>query len=195
MLDFTLFNYRMIPTFVRGEAISMIDLTFVSSGWPKVTTEWDVSEIYTQSDHGAITWQAPRQQEYQNQKLQSQKNKFTGWKASALDIDTMRVSIEGSCAEGLTLEEKVDDVIRKVANACDAAMPRKGKGNPHTPVYWWNDKIAQIRAECHKTRKLSQRAKGKPTFPELEEKFKLTQSKYIKAIKRSKSNVGPSYWR
>ena len=98
----------------------------------------------------------------------------------------MRVSIEGSCAEGLTAEEKVKDVMRKVANACDADMPRKGKGNPDTPVYWWNHKIAQIRAECHKTRRLSQRTKGKPIFAELEEKFKLPRSKLIKAIKRSK---------
>ena len=53
----------------------------------------------------------------------------------------MRVSIEGSCAEGLTAEEKVEDVMQEVANACDAVMPRKGKGNPHTTVYWWSDKI------------------------------------------------------
>ena len=76
--------------------------------------------------------------------------------------------------------------MRKVANACDVAMPREGKGKPHTPVYWWNDKIVQIRAECHKTRRLSQRTKGKPTFPELEEKFKLSRSKLINAIKHNK---------
>ena len=182
----TLLNYGMIPTFIRGEASSMINLTFVSSGLAKSINCWEVSEIYTQSDHRAITWQAPRQQGNQNRITQSQKNNFTGWKASALDIDAMRVSIEGSCAEGLTAEEKVENVMRKMANACDGAMPRNGKGNTHTSFYWWNDKIAQIRAECHKTRRLSQRAKGKPTFLELEEKFKLTRSKLTKAIKRSK---------
>ena len=36
------------------------------------------------------------------------------------------------------------------------------------------------------TRRLSQRAKGKPTFPELEETFKLARSKLTKAIKHSK---------
>ena len=97
----------------------------------------------------------------------------------------MRVSIEGSCAEGLTAKEKVVDVMRKLANACDAAMPRKGKRKP-AHVYWWNDKITQIRAECHKTRRLSQRANGKPTFSELEKKFKLTRSKLTKVIKHSK---------
>ena len=92
---------------------------------------------------------------------------------SAFDTCAMRVSIEGSYAEGLTAEEKVEDVIQKMENAYDAAMPRKG--NAHTLVYWWSDKIAQLRVECYKTRRLSQRAKGKPTFPELEETFRLAR--------------------
>ena len=46
----------MIPTFVRAEGSSMIDLTFVSSGLVKGNNYWKVSEIYTQSDHRAITW-------------------------------------------------------------------------------------------------------------------------------------------
>ena len=66
LLDLTLLNYGMIPTFVRGEASSMIHLRFVSSGLAKGNNCWDVSEIYTQSDHRAITWQAPRQQGHQN---------------------------------------------------------------------------------------------------------------------------------
>ena len=39
--------------------------------------------------------------------------------AIAGDFIAMRVSIEESCAEGLTAEEKVEDDMRKVANACD----------------------------------------------------------------------------
>ena len=76
--------------------------------------------------------------------------------------------------------------MQKVENACDPAMPRKGKGNPHTPVHWWSDKIKQLHAECHMTRRLSQRAKGKSTFPELEEPFKLARSTLIKVVKSSK---------
>ena len=71
------------------------------------------------------------------------------------------------------------DVMQNVANACDAAMPRKG--NPHTPVHWWSDKILQLRADWRKIRRLSQWAKGKPTFPALEKTFKLARSKLTKA--------------
>ena len=79
--------------------------------------------------------------------------------------------------------------MRKVTRPCDAAMPRKGNGNPHKPVYWWRDRIGQLRAKCHKARKLSQRARRKPTFPELEEKFKLVRSKLTKVIKHSTRQI------
>ena len=161
----------------------MIDFTFVSCGLAKGNNCWEVSEIYTQSEHRSITWRVRRQQRPKNRQSQSRK-KFNGWKASAFDAGAMRARIKGSCAEGLTAEDKVEDVMQKVANACDAAMSRKG--NPHTPIHWWSDKIAQLIAECHKTRRLSQRAKGKPTFPELEETFKLARSKLTKAIKHRK---------
>ena len=127
------------------------------------------------SDHCAIAWRVAKQRELENRP--PKKNKFTGWTASFFDAGAMRVFMEGGYAEESSAEEKVEDVMCKVTSACDAAMPRRGNGNPHKPVYWWSDRIAQLRAECHKARRLSQRARGKPTFPELEEKFKLARSK------------------
>ena len=59
-------NNEKKPTFIRGEANSMIDLTFVSSGLAKGNNCWEVSEIYTQSDHRAITWRGRRQQRPKN---------------------------------------------------------------------------------------------------------------------------------
>ena len=56
LLHLKLLNNGKKPTFVRGEASSMIDLTFVSSGLAKGNNCWEMSDIYTQSDHRAITW-------------------------------------------------------------------------------------------------------------------------------------------
>ena len=66
LLDLTILNNGKKPTFVRGKASSMIDLTFVSSGLTKGNNCWEVSEIYTQSDHRAITWRIRRQQRPKN---------------------------------------------------------------------------------------------------------------------------------
>ena len=185
VLDLVLLNDGEKPIFIRGEARSMIYLTFVSSGLLKGNTCWRVSDIL--SDHCAIAWRVAKQGESENRS--PEKNKFIGWKASAFDADAMRLCMEGGCAEGSSAKEKVKDVMRKVTSACDAAMPRRGNGNPHKPVYWWSDRIVQLRVKCLKARRLSQRARGKPTFSESEEKFKLARSKVTKAIKLSKRQL------
>ena len=50
VLDLTLLYDGKKPTFIRGEASSMIDLTFVSSSLFKGNTYWRVSDTCTLSD-------------------------------------------------------------------------------------------------------------------------------------------------
>ena len=54
VLDLRLLNDGEKPTFIRGKASSMIDLTFVSSGLLKGDICWRVSDTRTLSDHCAI---------------------------------------------------------------------------------------------------------------------------------------------
>lgn len=183
-LNLTLLNDGKLPTFTRGEKSSTIDLTFVSSGLAKGNTGWQVMDICTLSDHGAIRWDIARQHRCQNRP--SRTKRHIGWKSSAFDADTLCASMEDGDARGITAEDKVKDVMDKLTRACDAAMPRRGSGNPHTPVYWWSDTIAQLRAKSNRARRLAQRAKGRATFPELEAAFKQARAKLTKAIKSSK---------
>ena len=92
-----------------------------------VNTCWRVSDPCTLSDHCAIAWRVAKQRK-------SEKNKITGWKASAFDADAMRLCMDGGCTEESSAEEKVEDVMQKVTSACEAAMPR-GNGNQHKLVY------------------------------------------------------------
>ena len=116
VLGLVLLNDGETPTFIRGEASSMIDLTFVSSNLLKGITSWKVSDTCTLSDHYAITWIVAKQRKSENRP--SRKNKFTDWKASAFDADAMRLCIEGGHAEGSSAVEKVEDVMRKVMMQC-----------------------------------------------------------------------------
>ena len=61
LLDLTLLNFGKKPMFVNGEASSMIHFTFVNNGLGNGNNCWEASEIYTQSDHRAITWRVRRQ--------------------------------------------------------------------------------------------------------------------------------------
>ena len=61
VLDLTLFNDGEKPTFIRGEASSMIDFTFASSGLLKGNICWRVSNTCTMSNHCAIAWRFAKQ--------------------------------------------------------------------------------------------------------------------------------------
>ena len=65
VLDLVLLNDGEKPTFIRGEASSIIDLTFVSS-LLKGNTCWRVSDTCTLSDHCAIAWRVVKQRETEN---------------------------------------------------------------------------------------------------------------------------------
>ena len=108
VLDLVLLNDGEKPTFIRGEASSMIDLTFVSSNLLKGITCWKVSDTCTLSDHCAITWRVAKQRKSENRP--SKKNKFTGWKASSFDTDAMRLP-----------EWKLEQVHGRVAREADLA--------------------------------------------------------------------------
>ena len=116
---------------------------------------------------GIIACRVAKQRESENRP--PKKNKFIGWNESAFDADAMRLCMEGGCAGGSLAEKKLEDVMRKVTSSFDATMPRKGNGNPYKPVYWWSDRIAQLHAKYHKARRLSQRVRGKPNFPETDQ--------------------------
>ena len=91
VLEFTLLNDGEKPTFIRGEASSMIDLTFVSTGLLKGLIH-----------HFAIARRVAKQRK--SGIRPSMKNKFTRLKASAFDANAMRLGMEGGCTEGSSAE-------------------------------------------------------------------------------------------
>lgn len=89
------------------------------------------------------------------------------------DVQVFRLAMENGDVEEDTVDKKVEEVLRRVTRACDATMSRrKGNGNLHTPVYWLNNVIAELRQESNSARRLAQRARGKPAYSELERKFR-----------------------
>ncbi|XP_026467863.1 uncharacterized protein LOC113371452 [Ctenocephalides felis] len=56
-LDVVLLNSGDKPTFEKGSASSIIDLTFDSNSLVRGICNWEVLDIYTASDHNAIIWE------------------------------------------------------------------------------------------------------------------------------------------
>lgn len=183
-LDLVLLNSGTSPTFSRGAASSIVDLTFISSCLARDSANWKVTDICTLSDHRAIMWDVRCKQKRRGPT--PKKSNATGWKVDMFEEDVFRLAMEDATIEEGNATEKMESLMAKVTDACDVTMPRKRENNHHPPVYWWNDTIVTLRGEYHKARRKSQRARGKSTHAALEEKYKEASSKLTKAIKNSK---------
>lgn len=184
VLNLVLLNDGKSSTYNKGEANSIIDLTFVSSGLARGDTFWRLTDIYTHSDHRAIMWLLARQ--HGSKRRPAGRPKNTGWKTSTFDEEVFRLAMENDEIKEESLEKKVEEVMRRVAKACDTTMPRRGSKNSYAPVYWWNDEIAALRRESNYARKLAQRSRGKAVYSELEGEYKVKRARLTKAIKQNK---------
>lgn len=150
-LNVDLANEGTISTYRREGRESIIDVTFCSPG---LIRNWRVHEGYTHSDHQAIRYRIGRDPQVVSGGAQVNERR---WKIANFNKDVF--------AEALRLEAvvnpSVDELIALLSRACDATMPREGKPrHSRPPAYWWNSKIADLRANCHRARRRMQRARN-----------------------------------
>ncbi|CAH2084175.1 unnamed protein product [Euphydryas editha] len=182
-LDVVLLNSGDKPTFIRGEATSTVDLTFVSGCLAKRNCSWKVMDTYTASDHCAILWLVSTGQ---NLGRTPRVTTAIGWKASSFDETAFTVALDRSPIKGKNAEMKAKDLMLRVGQACDASMPRKRCVNHRQSVHWWNGEISTLREKCLKARRASQRSRKKPNSAELKAEYKTARRRLNAAIRESK---------
>lgn len=183
-LNLVLLNDGASPTYIKGEATSIIDISFVSDRLAKCETDWRVTDICTQSDHRAIMWNVLHGTN--NRRQEARRVKPIGWCAQSFDEPLFREALRHESLRANSAESAVEEVMERVRRACDAAMPRRKNGNLNASVYWWNDSIAELRQGTIRARRLAQRARGKAEHPALEGRYREARAKLTHAIKRSK---------
>lgn len=186
-LDLVLLNQGNKETFNNGRSGSIIDLTFASRGIAR-KTKWHVSDLYTNSDHRAIIFETTEPRRFQYQKATEKVQKL-GWKSNNLDKEMLDYWLSIMEIPRGTAEEQAKQVTTSLTRGCDASMPRKGNGNGRTPVYWWNDCIAKLRADCLKMRRRQQRARQRQRedSEEIRKEFVRKRKELRKLIKKSKT--------
>lgn len=177
-LDVVLLNSGETPTFTRGDASSIVDLTFVSSSLTRGSYYWKVMDIYTASDHSAILWEISNGQ---NPRRENRPTNTTGWKVKSFDPAAFVVVLDGESIITGNAEERTKDLMKRVTQACDASMPRKCGMNQRPPVHWWNDHIRDLRKECLRRRRISQRGYRRSNSAELVAEYKMARRSLNKA--------------
>ncbi|CAH2097098.1 unnamed protein product [Euphydryas editha] len=182
-LDVVLLNSGDKPTFVRGEANSIVDLTFVSSSLVKGKCSWKVMDTYTASDHCALLWEVSSEKCTERM---HRKSKTTGWKIGAFDPEVFMVALNSEPISDGNAEHMAKYLMKRITEACDTAMPRKRAMIRHSSMHWWNENISNLRIKCLKARRAAQRRRKKPNYEELVAVYKKTRQSLNKAIKDSK---------
>uniref|UniRef100_A0A034WR48 Putative 115 kDa protein in type-1 retrotransposable element R1DM n=1 Tax=Bactrocera dorsalis TaxID=27457 RepID=A0A034WR48_BACDO len=186
-LDIVLLNTGNKNTFEKNGRGSIIDITFASSSLVR-KINWQVSDIYTHSDHLALLIEidnpTPAKEFFPSRKAQTR-----GWKVDTLDEDVFKQILDSNPNNAAAeTEQQAEDLIRHISKACDAAMCRKRQGTHRKSVYWWNDEIEVLRSECHKARRLCQRRRQSTNYAVLQECFKRKRNDLKKAIKGRKAS-------
>lgn len=193
--NLVLVNEGNSPTCVRPQGTSIIDLTWSTPVLVNRIKEWKVDEsTLSLSDHSYIT--------------------FRMWKMDTLDQEVFDEVIEWKCStfnisdrpEERNEEEEVDWIQQTIVEAADAAMRRIKKRNcdHKKQVYWWSEELSKLKNICMQDRRKWTRAKikrkkedrrqgervGRPdNISSLEDKYRESKKKVVKAIYRAKEDA------
>ena len=185
-LDLTLLNTGTLPTFERDTGSSIIDLTLVSPSLARVGNDWTVHDMLNASDHRLISWSVLSTKAKKGPPFK--RATFRGWNANKFDVELFQEAFNSEPIAANSAQEEVEEVMRRVAFACDATMQRKRPHNDHQPMYWWNNDIAKSRQESIRARRKATRARTKSNYRDLQESYKAARLELVKSIKSSKAN-------
>ncbi|CAB0039203.1 unnamed protein product, partial [Trichogramma brassicae] len=180
-LEAALLNTGDTPTFTGALGYSVIDLTFASDTLAPRITSWDVSELYTHSDHQAIVFEIETARPPRPTTRQSCK-----WNASTLDSEYLSVMMANAAVPPRPTEEMATRLMAAITSACNASMAKKSERRRRCAVYWWTSEIADFRCSCLRARRLAQRARGRPNESACQASYASTRRLLRAAIKTSK---------
>lgn len=181
-LEIVLLNTGTTSTFTRNGNTSIIDVTFVSETLSPRVKSWQVSGHYTHSDHQAILLDIAAEGG-RRARVPSATGK---WNARSFDSEAFRVMMLRDVQLVGSAEDMSSRLMSLVVDACDAAMTKGSGRSRHPPVYWWTEEIAELRRQCHRTRRQAQRARHREDFEDLRLRHQEARGALKRAIRTSK---------
>jgi len=145
-------NTGSTPTFVRGTATSVIDVTFYRG---IDVTGWQVLEADTLSDHAYVSFSATLGQPAPLRQAPLHEP-HRGWSVRQRDVEALGHYFDNSPLESaigptgigkaLASARSLDEYL---VGDCNVSMPRRRPGPPRKqPVHWWTAEIGELRRKC-----------------------------------------------
>ncbi|XP_070529991.1 uncharacterized protein [Cardiocondyla obscurior] len=163
--NLVLLNQGNVPTCVRPQGESIIDLTWATPAAANMVRKWKVADdLEHLSDHRYILLElGVRATPSLTKKYFSSEKR---WALKKLREDTFGASLEVSCwsresqfqDSRPSIAKEVDWMEEAVTSACDVSMPRVRR-TPRRSTYWWNDDIAELRQKANIQRRILTRCR------------------------------------
>lgn len=184
-LDLVLLNQGNVDTFSKEGRGSKVDITFASRALSRIM-HWRVADMYTHSDHRALIYET-RTQAGSHLTKATRKAQEKGWKVKELDLEMLDFMVNNIEVPKTDAVDGAKNLVKSLTKVCDAAMPRKGKGNGRPPIFWWNETIAGLRKDCLKLRRKCTRRRSHTFYEQYHNEFREKRKELRKAIAHSKS--------
>lgn len=153
--DLVIHNQGDVPTFVRGDSTSYIDLTFSTRGIAKQIRNWRVIEEENLSLHQHICYDIDEYRVTTEQRKNKVKSK--GWvvKKEHMEKMTEEIGRQIRTNTGNIEHKELTDMVIK---ACNKAFAQKTYKQSRKSVYWWSDVVAEERKKCLVSKRAMARA-------------------------------------
>ncbi|XP_054746791.1 uncharacterized protein LOC129251477 [Anastrepha obliqua] len=161
------------------------DITLVSESYANKIREWTVLEDYNGSDHQYITYCAGETNANATKRIKSSRK----WNTSKLDKAKLIAKIDEEQPhheEPSSARHKVEMTLRRIMQACSAAMPKIKSAHPKKSVYWWTNEIRDLRHTCISKRRKYTRARRTSLATTEHAEYKAAKSTLKTAILESK---------
>ncbi|KAI5700635.1 hypothetical protein M8J75_001479 [Diaphorina citri] len=149
-------NQGDTPTFVRDQQNSILDITLCSANTLRDISEWKVQENeLTLSLHRYITFNLLGEDDNAQPRRHEQAKQ--GWKFNTERSDALQNKFKQLCERSPPKDaEQLQDTLKET---CDAILTKRGGGKnyKHEPVYWWTQKINDLRKECIRKKRIMTR--------------------------------------
>lgn len=184
-------NTGNTPTFRRPSCVGTIpDISFASERLAPSICNWHVIEDYTGSDHQYILFELR-----EGQRRQALPPDRPFWNVGRIDESRFTSSVLWEVVAPMSselgtrthCESVVDSAMRQIERACEASIPRGRPRHGKGPVYWWTQQIAEVRRECLRLRRKSQRARSQAEAARWSADHKAKKKELRHAIGESKA--------
>lgn len=190
-LDLRLGNVGCVPTCVRPQGVSIVDLTWYRLHTGHFLNCWKVLDTETLSDHRYVFFSYEEERGLIESDAMARRYPRWNIKNWEQELFAEVLCVKSDCfMEEWSTEESARWLQSSMTDACDMASRRYGPRPARRAAHWWSDEVAVARNACITARRRATRlARNSPSamHDEAREAYRVARRHLRSIIRRAKA--------